>query len=191
MKMKTKTLERQVRDLQNLIDELQDTHAELKAAVIEGDLGTASMHANDLVGDLESIKTKYATPLALEIDSHLDDDDEEGESTPSKEKSGPADEGIAASKADALHAQIIDDTNKLADKVASLRSAWDAAGYSKDDGVRDDLLLHALDIAGELANPNSDHYADDPSMRRLANDTKRLAENLSDMASDLEAEFKG
>ena len=35
-KMKIKTLERQVRDLQNLIDELQDTHAELKAAIIGG-----------------------------------------------------------------------------------------------------------------------------------------------------------
>ena len=60
--MKIKTLERQVRDLQNLIDELQDTHVELKAAIIGGDLGEASMHANDLVSDLESIKSRYDTP---------------------------------------------------------------------------------------------------------------------------------
>ena len=108
-----------------------------------------------------------------------------------EEDNSPADQGNAASTADALHAEIVSETNKLAEKVAILRSAWDAAGYSKDDGVRDDLLLHALDIAGDLANPASDLYADDPSMRTLANNAKRLAKNLSYIADDFETEFEG
>ena len=74
--MKVKDLERQVRDLQGLIDELQDTHAELKAAIISKDLGEASMHAHDLVDSLDCIRKDYAGPLTEEIDSYQDDDDD-------------------------------------------------------------------------------------------------------------------
>ena len=129
--MKTKTLERQCRDLGELIAQLQDTHSEIKVAIIKGDLSTASMHAHELADDMACFAKDDAIQMAKAIDSY------------------------------------------------------------QDDAIRDDLLIHAIDIVGELENPNSDHYADDPSMRRLANDAKRLAVNLDDIASDLEAEFEG
>ena len=186
--MKTKTLERQCRDLGELITQLQDTHSEIKVAIIKGDLGTESMHAHELADDMACFAKDDAIQMAQAIGSYQDDDEEKGDA-PSE--STPADEGIAASKADAHYAQIVQDTNKLAEKVATLRSAWNATGYNKDDGVRDDLLIHALGIAGRLAYPNSNLYADDPSMRQLANDAERLSRNLSDIADDLEAEFEG
>ena len=189
--MKTKTLERQCRDLGELITQLQDTHSEIKVAIIKGDLGTASMHAHELADDMACFAKDDAIQMAQAIDSYQDDngDDEEGDA-PSE--STPADEGIAASKADALHGQLVEGLNELATTVVKLRKEWDKAGYAQDDAVRDDLLIHAIDIAGELANPNSDHYADDPSMRRLANKAHKLEQNLSDIASDdLEVGVRG
>ena len=42
------------------------------------------MHANDLVSDLESIKSRYAAPLAREIDSHQDDEDDKEDAVSSE-----------------------------------------------------------------------------------------------------------
>ena len=250
--MKTKALERQCRDLGELITQLQDTHSEIKVAIIKGDLGTASMHAHELADDMACFAKDDAIQMAKAIDSYQDD--EEGGDTHSEAEArkqlmkaareagidlvvktvdkedaikytecvghligqmkraaengaeeftlevncpwgggddDPVAQGEAAATADVLRAELVEGTGRLANKSIQLHKAWDAAGYSKDDGVRDDLLVHALDIAGELANPNSGPYADDPSMRQLANDAKRLARNLSDIADDFEAEFEG
>ena len=79
--MKTKTLKRQCRDLGELITQLQDTHSEIKVAIIKGDLGTASMHAHALADDMACFAKDNASQMAQAIDSFQDDDDEE-ESTP-------------------------------------------------------------------------------------------------------------
>ena len=76
-KMQTKILERQARDLGSLIRELQDTHSELKVALIQRDYAQSSMYAHDLAGDLDTIKNKYADPLTIAIDREGGRDDEE------------------------------------------------------------------------------------------------------------------
>ena len=72
-----------------------------------------------------------------------------------------------------------------------LISVTGAPGYSKDDGIRDNLLLLAIDIAVVLAYPNSDPCAVDPSMRRLGNNAKLVANDLNDIASDHESVLEG
>ena len=62
--MKTKTLERQCRDLGELITQLQDTHSEIKVAITKGDLGTASMHAHELADDMACFAKDDAIQMA-------------------------------------------------------------------------------------------------------------------------------
>ena len=177
--MKSRNLKREVKALRRLRKAAEEIGIEL--VLKHADREEAMNIANDfeeLLGQMESDALEGEEEFTIDV--YRPWALEEGDS--------PADQGNAAVTADALHDQIVADTAKLVAKVSDLRSAWDKAGYSKDDGVRDDLLLHALDIAGELAKPNSDACADHSSMQKLANDAQNLAINLTDIAVDLEDE---
>ena len=184
--MKTKTLKRQCRDLGELITQLQDTHSEIKVAIIKGDLGTASMHAHELADDMACFAKDDAIKMTEAIDSFQDDDDEDDGDAPSART--PADEGIAASKADALHGEIVEGINDLGGKVVKLRKEWDRAGYAQDDAVRNDLLVLAIGIAEGLATTDSDPYTDYTTMRGLADEAQELARNLADIADNYQSE---
>ena len=186
--MKTKTLKRQCRDLGELIIQLQDTHSEIKVAIIKGDLGTASMYAHDLADDMAAFAKDDAIQMTKAIDSFQDDDSDDESEGDAPSKRTPADKGIAASKADALHGQLVEGINELADKVIKLRKEWDRAGYAQDDAVKNDLLVLAIGIAEGLATTDSDPYTDYTTMRGLADEAQELTENLEDIANNYESE---
>ena len=332
--MKTKTLERQCRDLGELITQLQDTHSEIKVAIIKGDLGTASMHAHELADDMACFAKDDAIQMAQAIDSYQDDDEEGDDHDPRAHaktklhqtadklgielvfkaredgldymacqgllqnrmgeaaKSGcetftieyddratttvsgdptgrpstladeeddipseaearkqlmqaaqeagielvvktvdkedaieytecvghligqmkraaengaeeftlevdcpwgggdddPAAQGEAAATADALRAELAVGAGRLANKSIQLHKAWDEAGYSEDDAVREDLLVVAAQILGALNVADGNSNPDHTFMRNLAKMAEELAANLDVIATDLEPE---
>ena len=105
-----------------------------------------------------------------------------------EKKSSPADEGIAASKADALRAKLAEGAGELADISIALRKAWDKAGYSEDDAIREDQLVLAAQILGGLNVVDGKSGPDATFMRSVANLAKELAENLDTIATDYEVE---
>ena len=248
--MKTKTLERQCRELGELIVQLQNTHSEIKVDIIKDDLGTASMHAHELADDMACFAKDDAIQMAEAIDSYQDDD-EDGDSTPSKvearkqlmqaaQEAGielvvktvdkedaieyteyvghligqmkrasengaeeftlevdcpwgggdddPAAQGEAAATADALRTELARRAGKLADKSIQLHKAWDEAGYSEGDAVREDLLVLATQIVGGLNVVDSNSNPNPSFMRNLANMAEVLATNLNVIATNLEPE---
>ena len=252
--MNTKTLEKQCRNLGELISELKDTHSEIKEAIIKGDLGEASMYAHDLAEDMMAFAKDDAIQMAQAIDSYEEDEEEEeGDAAPSEAEArkklmqaareagielivkivdkedaleytecvghligqmktaaengaetftlevdcpwgggddDPAAQGEAAATADVLRDELARGAGKLADKSIQLHKAWDEAGYSEDDAVREDLLVVAAQILGGLNVVDGNSNPDHTFMRNLAKMAEELAANLDTIAADYESEAK-
>ena len=62
------------------------------------------------------------------------------------------------------------------------------AGYSEDDAVREDLLIVAVQIVGDLNVVDGNSNPDHTFMRNLAKMAEELAANLDVIATDLEPE---
>ena len=90
----------------------------------------------------------------------------------------------AIKKSDELQEQIYSLTQELADKVSELKYAWDEAGFSKDDAIREDLVIQAIDIAGPVLSATN---TDDSDWDDLANRAARLAEDMADIRDDMNA----
>ena len=61
-------------------------------------------------------------------------------------------------------------------------------GYSKDDGVKEDLLVLAAQILGGLNVVDGNSNPDHTFMRNLAKMAEELAANLDVIATDYETE---
>ena len=92
----------------------------------------------------------------------------------------------AASRADKIWKEIAEGVARLGDKATELHRAWDEAGYSKDDRVRDDTLVSAVAILGDIAALEK---GDSSVIRNLVDNIQDLLDTLSDMAIDLEEEI--